>query len=96
MKSGRKFGRLKYEVFDIENGQVMKVAVLSETPSLQHVAFLHQHIAPDGQSFSLFLRDLSQVYSGQVPTRPAQQATDVARKQGATYSKESLKRELAF
>ncbi|RYP19252.1 hypothetical protein DL765_003453 [Monosporascus sp. GIB2] len=65
----------------------MKVAVLS---------FLHHHIAPDGQSFSSFLPDLSQVYSGQMPTTPVQQAIDMAKKQSATYSKESLEQELAF
>ncbi|RYP65136.1 hypothetical protein DL769_006415 [Monosporascus sp. CRB-8-3] len=52
---------LKYEVFDIENGQ-----------------------------------DLSQVYSGQMPTSRVQQAIDMVKNQNTTYSKESLKQELAF
>ncbi|RYP33861.1 hypothetical protein DL767_004591 [Monosporascus sp. MG133] len=88
--------KLKYEVFDIENGQVMKVAVLSETPSLHHMVFFHHHIALDGQSFSLFLQDLTQAYSGQMPSNSVQQAIDMAKKKSATYSKESLQQELAF
>ncbi|RYP44858.1 hypothetical protein DL768_008721 [Monosporascus sp. mg162] len=88
--------KLKYEVFDIENGQVMKVAVLSETPSLHHMVIFHHHIALDGQSFSLFLQDLTQTYSDHIPSNSVQQTIDMAKKQSPTYTKENLHQELAF
>lgn len=68
-------------VFDIEHGHLVKVTVLSLSPTLHHIIFLHHHIALDGVSWFLFLRDLDLAYAGRAASPPMQQSLDISAKQ---------------
>ncbi|KAI1416801.1 hybrid PKS-NRPS PsoA [Hypoxylon sp. FL1857] len=83
-------------VFDIENGRVMKVSVLSLSSSLHQVIFLYHHIALDGVSWQLFLRDLQRAYSGLSLDRSPQQAIDLSAKQRLANEPNKLREELEF
>jgi amino acid adenylation domain-containing protein/thioester reductase-like protein len=72
-------------VFDIEHGHLLKVTVLSLGPALHHVIFLHHHIALDGVSWLVFLRDLNLAYAGH-EVSPLQQSIDMSAKQHASDS----------
>ena len=69
-------------VFDIEHGHVIKVTILSLSPVVHHIIFLHHHIALDGVGWFLFLRHLDQAYTGQEElVQPVQQSIDMSAKQ---------------
>ncbi|KAI8628964.1 hybrid PKS-NRPS PsoA [Xylariaceae sp. FL1651] len=87
---------LRSFVFEIECGRLMRVIILTQSPSLHHIIFLHHHIALDGLSWPLFLRDFKLAYSGQMPTVNVQQAIEMSEKQLEAYQPEKLNNELAF
>ncbi|KAK0618512.1 hypothetical protein B0T17DRAFT_592263 [Bombardia bombarda] len=68
-------------VFDIEHGSTVKVTILSLSPVLHHIIFLHHHIALDGMGWFLFFKDLEKAYSGQELVSPVQQSIDMSLKQ---------------
>ena len=95
----RKIDALKAFAFDIERGHLMRVVVLSEPRDTHHVVFLHHHIALDGTSWDIFLRDLSQAYAGQETidgSGRVQQAIDMAAKQAITHQVPNLRKEIEF
>ncbi|KAK3318106.1 hybrid PKS-NRPS PsoA [Apodospora peruviana] len=67
--------------FNIEHGSLIRVTVLSQSPILHHVIFLHHHIALDGIGWFVFFRDLERAYSGQDLEPPLQQSIDMSAKQ---------------
>lgn len=87
---------LRRFAFDIRAGILMKVVVMSKSPTLHEIAFFHHHIALDGASWILFLRDLDRAYSAQQLTIPVQQAIDMSAKKRATCTTVYLHDELAF
>ncbi|KAI1392616.1 hybrid PKS-NRPS PsoA [Hypoxylon trugodes] len=87
---------LKKFVFEIERGQLMLVVVLTESPTLHHVIFLHHHIALDGLSWNIFLRDLTRAYSGRQLDSCLQQAIDMSDRQKISQQPANLKDELAY
>jgi amino acid adenylation domain-containing protein len=91
IESQRKF------VFDIEHGHVVKVTVLSLSPVLHHIIFLHHHIALDGVGWFLFMTHLNHAYSGHQILPPVQQSIDMAAKERAQRGTAAdVHQELAF
>ncbi|KUJ10079.1 hybrid PKS-NRPS PsoA [Mollisia scopiformis] len=86
--------------FDIEKGVVMKMTVLSRSPSLHSIIFNHHHIALDGIGWSVFIADLAKAYSGRLSSMPAtphvQQSIELAKKQLKAFTPQNLQGDLAF
>ncbi|KAI1328158.1 hybrid PKS-NRPS PsoA [Xylariaceae sp. FL0255] len=86
--------------FEIEKGIVMKVTVISHTPSFHSILFSHHHIALDGISWSVFIADLAKAYSkdlnGMPPIPGTLQSIDLAKKHLGTLTRENLREDLAF
>ncbi|PVH96120.1 hybrid PKS-NRPS PsoA [Periconia macrospinosa] len=72
---------IKDYAFDIENGVVMKVTVLTKSSSLHYITFNHHHIALDGFSWGIFLTDLAQTYPGRPGVSSIQQSIEMAKRQ---------------
>lgn len=53
---------VKASRFDIEKGVVMRVTIVSHSPSLHFIIFTYHHIALDGVAWSVFIADLTQAY----------------------------------
>ena len=89
---------LKGSVFDIENGLLLKVVVLSRQGSPAYIAFLHHHIAMDGVAWRLFVKDLDQAYKEMPdePHQPVTQAIDICSAQRLAYTGERLRKPLGF
>lgn len=83
-------------IFDIEHGVVMKVTVLSQSPSLHFILFNHHHIALDGVSWGIFVADLARAYSGRNLLPFIQQSIDMTTKRLSSMTPEILKEDLAF
>ncbi|PWY83904.1 polyketide synthase [Aspergillus sclerotioniger CBS 115572] len=72
---------LRGHEFDLEQGQLMKVVVLTSPDSVHRILFGYHHIALDGVSWLLFLQNLHQAYTARnLPSAP-QQVIDMAVKQ---------------
>ncbi|KAI1635697.1 hybrid PKS-NRPS PsoA [Biscogniauxia mediterranea] len=86
--------------FEIEKGIVMKVMVMSHSPSLHSIIFNHHHIALDGIAWSVFIADLAQAYSGHISSMPRaigiRQSIDMARRQIEASTPENHHADLAF
>lgn len=83
-------------IFDIEHGVVMKVTVLSESPSLHFILFNHHHIALDGVSWAIFVTDLARAYSERNLLPFIQQGIEMTTKRLASMTPEILSEDLAF
>jgi amino acid adenylation domain-containing protein len=76
--------------FDIEQGVVMKITVLSHSPSLFSIIFNHHHIALDGAGWAVFIDELSQAYAGRInrsSTSHIIQSIDLVQRQGDAAGK---------
>lgn len=86
--------------FDIEKGVVMKVTVMSQSPSLHAILFSHHHIALDGVAWSVFIAEVAQAYSGRLGSMPAasgiRQSIDMAKRQLNTLTPQNIHAGLAF
>ncbi|KAI1746035.1 hybrid PKS-NRPS PsoA [Xylaria scruposa] len=83
--------------FDIENGIVLKVTVVSQSPIVHSLSFSHHHIALDGISWTAFISDLARAYSGRLPSTPEiHQSIDIAAKQLKMLTARYLDPDLEF
>ncbi|XDG06152.1 hypothetical protein ABKA04_005767 [Annulohypoxylon sp. FPYF3050] len=88
--------RAKTHTFDIEHGIILKVVYLHSSPILHHLIFVHHHIALDGFSWGIFMKDLSLAYSGNLQTNSTRQAIDISSRKITTNTFESRKPELDY
>ncbi|KAJ5188310.1 Acyl transferase/acyl hydrolase/lysophospholipase [Penicillium cf. griseofulvum] len=56
---------LKEHVFDLENGDVMRILLLTLSSGNHYLLINYHHIVMDGASFNIFTADLEKAYSGQ-------------------------------
>ncbi|KAF5671222.1 beta-ketoacyl synthase domain-containing protein [Fusarium heterosporum] len=70
--------QLRKHAFDIASGKLMVVAVLSISPNLHYIIFVHHHIAMDAQATIVFLTDLTKAYAGVPLGVSPPQAIDVS------------------
>ncbi|KIL88416.1 polyketide synthase [Fusarium avenaceum] len=59
------YARLRSHVFELETGDVMKLVLVTLSPTLHHLLINYHHIIMDGASFNVFLSDLERAYNGQ-------------------------------
>lgn len=87
---------LQKHVFDLESGELIRLVLLSLSPSVHYFLFNYHHIIMDGVSFQVFLSDLEKAYKGQ-PLGPApRQFPDYSRAQRQAYEDGSMKDELTY
>ncbi|KAK3987151.1 Fusarin C synthetase [Cladorrhinum sp. PSN332] len=84
--------------FEIDKGILMKVTILSQSPSLHFILFSHHHIALDGVAWSVFISDVAKAYSGGLLPTPSgiRQSIDMAKRQLNTYGSTPQNASLAF
>lgn len=92
----KEIATLKRHTFDIEYGDTMHVTVLSQSPTLHYVIFVHHHIVLDATAWLVFLAELNRAYSGEPFDGPAPQAIDISAKRRSKYAARNLEDELEF
>ncbi|KAI1172111.1 hypothetical protein F4777DRAFT_593117 [Nemania sp. FL0916] len=87
----------RYHVFDISNGETMKVRLLSRSATSHVLVFYYHHLVMDGVSWRVFLHDLDLAYKGLpfVP-RPPGDAIDFASEQHRQIENGVLADDLSF
>lgn len=56
---------LRARVFELEQGDVVKMLLLTQSPTTHYLMISYHHIIMDGASFSVFFSDLEKAYMGQ-------------------------------
>lgn len=83
-------------VFNLGRGEVVRIALLSENDQSHYLVIGIHHIAIDGYSFFLFLKELIELY-GRRPLDPVQmQWNDIIREQSLAVENGSMASEIAF
>lgn len=82
--------------FDIENGEVIRIQLLTLGPREHHLIFAVHHIAIDGFSFNLMIRDMDMFYQGKPVPQIASQFTDLAIQQCKDIESGRLQDDIVF
>ncbi|GLB22936.1 putative Hybrid PKS-NRPS biosynthetic cluster [Aspergillus tubingensis] len=82
--------------FDIENGEVIRMQLLTVGPREHHLIFAVHHIAIDGFSFNLMIRDMDMFYQGKPVPQIASQFTDLAIQQRKDIESGRLQDDIVF
>ena len=70
------YATLKEHVFDLENGDLMRVILLTISSTTHFLLINYHHIVMDGASFNIFISDLEKAYEGVSLGPPARQYPD--------------------
>ncbi|OKL60321.1 hypothetical protein UA08_04451 [Talaromyces atroroseus] len=90
------FEAMKNHVFDIENGEIMRVILLSLNPLNSFLIIGYHHINMDGASLEVFLRDLELVYCRKPLSQPVYQYSAFSLWQRKEIESGKMKDELQY
>ncbi|PSR79071.1 putative hybrid NRPS/PKS enzyme [Coniella lustricola] len=90
------YNAMKVIPFDLASGRLLRMILLTLSPTQHFLLFNYHHILLDGVSFQNFMLDLDKAYQRQ-PLGPAPaQMTDVARRQHAALDKGTFDDDIAW
>ncbi|KAL4971438.1 polyketide synthase [Aspergillus desertorum] len=87
---------LRKHEFDLEQGQLLKVVVLTPPDSRHRILFCYHHIALDGVSWLLFFQNLNEAYKSRKLAPAPQQVIDMAVKERKERAPSQLTSELQY
>ena len=87
---------LKGHSFDLEQGKLMRVILLSLSQTSHYLLFAYHHILMDGVSYQVFLSDLEKAYKGQPLGAPPRQFPDFSKDQLNSFEKGDMNSELEY
>ena len=90
------YNSYRQQGFDIENGETIKVILLTLNPSLHYLIFNLDHISTDGFSFNQFLRELGDLYEGRRLPPIQRSFSEFADKQRREVESGKMDKELQF
>ncbi|KAJ5682101.1 uncharacterized protein N7477_002041 [Penicillium maclennaniae] len=88
--------RMKNHIFDVADGEILRVHVLSSTPDHHWVIFGFHHINMDGMSFEVLWSEIGTAYKGLPLTRETMQYADFADRQRREFEAGDWSEDLAF
>lgn len=90
------YEKLKMHDFDLESGELLRLVLLTLSPSSHYLLVNHHHIIIDGVSFQVLLSDLEKAYNGQSLGAPPRQYPEIAAAQRQAFAKGEMKEELKY
>ncbi|KAL6716651.1 hypothetical protein ACLMJK_006219 [Lecanora helva] len=90
------YAKLKSHVFDFETGDLVRLVLLSLSPSSHYLLINYHHILMDGVSFQIFLSDLEKAYTGQSLGKPAKQFPEFSASQRQAFEDGEMTDELNY
>ncbi|KEZ40819.1 putative lovastatin nonaketide synthase protein [Scedosporium apiospermum] len=90
------YHELQKHIFDLESGELIRLVLISLSPTIHYFLFNYHHIIMDGVSFQVLVQDLEKAYKGQ-PLGPApRQFPDYSRAQREAYESGKMDDELKY
>ncbi|KGO65245.1 Acyl transferase/acyl hydrolase/lysophospholipase [Penicillium italicum] len=90
------YSKLKAHVFDLARGDMMRVILLTLSPTEHYLLLNYHHILLDGFSYQVFLSDLEKAYTGSPLGAPPRQFPDFSRAQRNEYENGKMQDEIQF
>ncbi|KAK7981308.1 hypothetical protein PG988_003546 [Apiospora saccharicola] len=90
------YHELQRHVFDLASGQLIRMVLVTLTPTLHYILFNYHHIAMDGVSFQIFVQDLEKAYKGEPLGPSPRQFPDYSRAQREAYESGQMAEELQY
>ena len=90
------YKKLQGHVFDLENGDIMQIVLLSLSSASHYLMINYHHIVMDGESFNVFISELEKAYKGQSLGPPPRQYPDFSVAQRQAFEKGELREELTY
>ncbi|KAF7714216.1 Hybrid PKS-NRPS synthetase [Penicillium ucsense] len=90
------YAKLKAHPFDLASGDLLKIVLLTLTPSSHYLLFNHHHIIIDGVSFQLLISELETVYNGQSLGPLPRQYPDISEAQHQDIASGHMSDELQY
>ncbi|KAL8654407.1 MAG: hypothetical protein Q9226_003450 [Calogaya cf. arnoldii] len=90
------YNELQKHVFDIESGEMVRLVLLSLSPTSHYLLFNYHHIVMDGVSFQVFLTDLEKAYNGESLGKPPRQFPDFSTIQRKAFEDGEMDDELKY
>jgi hybrid polyketide synthase/nonribosomal peptide synthetase ACE1 len=91
-----KVGRIRQHRYDAERGELVKLLLVSITPTSHFLVFGASHLCMDGISVRIFLVDLFRHYHRQLPRHPTIQFREYAEAKREEFEAGKLDHELRF
>jgi len=90
------YANLRTHVFDLASGRLMRIVLVTTSPTEHWLLFLYHHIIFDGISFQILLSDLEKAYAGQSLGPPPRQYPAVSAAQRRSLEAGEFHKELAY
>ena len=90
------YAAMKAIPFDIASGKLMRLILLTLSPTENYLLFNYHHILMDGVSLQAFLSDLEKTYQRQPLGAPPRQIPDFSRDQRAAVANGSMDDQIAY
>ncbi|KAL8690546.1 MAG: hypothetical protein Q9224_004381, partial [Gallowayella concinna] len=90
------YARLKAHVFDLANGDTLRIVLLSLSHSTHYLLINYHHIIMDGNSLQVLLSDLEKAYKNQSLGRPPRQYPDFSVAQRQLFESGEMNDELRY
>lgn len=90
------YAAIKAIPFDITSGKLMRLVLLTLSPTEHYLIFNYHHIVMDGVSLQIFLADLEKAYQRQSLGAPPRQLPDFSRSQRAAFQNGDMYDEIAY
>ena len=90
------YKKVKGHVFDLENGDIMQIVLLTLSSASHYLMINYHHIVMDGESFNVFISELEKVYKGEPLGPPPRQYPDFSVAQRQAFEKGELREELSY
>lgn len=90
------YTRLQAHKFDLASGNLLRLVLLTLSPSSHYFLVDYHHIIMDGVSFQILISDLEKVYHGQALGTPPQQYSDFSMAQRQALEKGEMNDELRY
>ena len=90
------YQKVKGHVFDLENGDIMQIVLLTLSSASHYLMINYHHIVMDGESFNIFISELEKAYMGKSLGPPPRQYPDFSVAQRQAFEKGELREELNY
>ncbi|KAL8790212.1 MAG: hypothetical protein Q9213_000743 [Squamulea squamosa] len=90
------YHNLQKHVFDLESGEMVRLVLLSLSPTSHYLLFNYHHIVMDGVSFQVFLADLEKAYNGESLGKPPRQFPEFSTTQRKAFENGEMDDELEY
>ncbi|KAL3417500.1 beta-ketoacyl synthase domain-containing protein [Phlyctema vagabunda] len=90
------YAKLRMHEFDMRSGILLRLILLTLSPSSHYLLMYHHHIIMDGVSLQVFLSDLEKAYKGESLGPPTRQYPEFSVAQRQAYEKGEMTNELEY